>query len=354
MKLRVFLILVPLFLAACSRPHEAVLEGQAQGTTWQVKLVTEEPDLNVEDIRQDIEAAFQLIDGQLSNWREDSEISQFNRHKDTEWHPVSGAIIELVQVGKSVHDLTDGCYDLTVKPLFNLWGFSRHQLTIPDPSAIKKAMAHIGMDKLDIDIEGHRLRKKDPELEITLDSIAQGYSVAVISRMIENRGFTQYLVEVGGEMRVRGHKGDGSPWRVAIEKPSPMTREIQRILDFHEEKGTAIMTSGTYRNFFEEGGTLYSHIIDPRTGQPVTHHLLSTTVLHDDPTLADAWSTALLCVGEKEAIRISEAEGLQSLLIYEDQHRLVEAMSSRFNALPEIQEDAKGPPAASSKKDADL
>jgi thiamine biosynthesis lipoprotein len=354
MKLRVFLIVLPLFFTACSGPHEAVLEGQAQGTTWQVKLVTEGGDMKVDEIRQDIEAAFQLIDRQLSNWREDSEISQFNRLKDTEWHPVAGAIVELVQVGKTIHALSDGCYDLTVKPLFSLWGFAQHHLTIPDPSAIKNAMTHIGMDKLDIDVEGHRLRKQDPALEITVDSIAQGYTVAVISRLIESRGFTQYLVEVGGEMRVRGRKGDGSPWRVAIEKPSPMTREVQRVLDLHEEKGIAIMTSGTYRNFFEESGTRYSHIIDPRTGQPVTHHLLSTTVLHDDPTLADAWSTALLCVGEKEAQRISEAEGLQSLIIYEDQHKLIEVMSSRFKALPEVLEDAPSPPAVASEKDTGL
>ena len=354
MKLRVFLIVLPLFFTACSGPHEAVLEGQAQGTTWQVKLVTEGGDMKVDEIRQDIEAAFQLIDRQLSNWREDSEISQFNRLKDTEWHPVAGAIVELVQVGKTIHALSDGCYDLTVKPLFSLWGFAQHHLTIPDASAIKNAMTHIGMDKLDIDVEGHRLRKQDPALEITVDSIAQGYTVAVISRLIESRGFTQYLVEVGGEMRVRGRKGDGSPWRVAIEKPSPMTREVQRVLDLHEEKGIAIMTSGTYRNFFEESGTRYSHIIDPRTGQPVTHHLLSTTVIHDDPTLADAWSTALLCVGEKEAQRISEAEGLQSLIIFEDQHKLIEVMSSRFKALPEVLEDAPSPPAAAPEKDTGL
>jgi thiamine biosynthesis lipoprotein len=175
-----------------------------------------------------------------------------------------------------------------------------------------------------------RLRKKDAAVEVDLSSVGQGYTVAALTQLLESAGIQNYLVEVGGEMKVKGHKSDGSQWRVAVEKPTPSTREVQRVLDIHQEAGTAIMTAGTYRHFFEDQGQMYSHILNPHTGRPVTHALLSVTILHEDPTLADVWDTALLCVGETEAARIAEAEHLRVLLISKDKNQLREHMSSGF------------------------
>jgi thiamine biosynthesis lipoprotein len=186
------------------------------------------------------------------------------------------------------------------------------------------------MDKLEIDTAQNRLRKRDPELGLSLDSIAQGYTIGAMAQLLEDRGIHNYLAEIGGEMKVKGHKANGSAWRVAVEKPRPLIREVQRILELHQEAGIAVMTSGTYRNYFEANGKTYSHIIDPRTGMPVTHQLLSTTVLHEDPTLADAWSTALLCVGETEGLRIAEAEGLRALFIHQEGDQLKETLSPAF------------------------
>lgn len=324
-----FLLLFALVaLSACQNQEETALSGLVQGTTYHLKMVTRGLDVTSGELKADVEAIFKLVDEQLSNWRDDSEISHFNRQQSTEWQTVSPTIIRLVSIAREVHDRTGGCYDLTVKPLFELWGFARHEQTLPDEAAIQQALAHVGMDKLEIDVEGGRLRKTDPALAISLDSIAQGYTVAVVAQLLEDRGIQNYLAEVGGEMKVKGVKADGSPWRVAIEKPTPMQREVQRILDLEEAAGIAVMTSGTYRNFFESGGKSYSHIIDPRTGRPVTHRLLSATILHEDPTLADAWSTALLCVGETEGARIAEAEGLKAIFIYRDGDQLKESMSS--------------------------
>jgi thiamine biosynthesis lipoprotein len=324
------LLAFPLLLPACQAPTETALSGAIQGTTWHLKMVTKGLPVSADMIKTDVETIFRQVDEQLSNWREDSAISRFNQQKTTEWQAVPPAIIHLVNVAREVHDRTEGCYDLTVKPLFELWGFARHEEAVPTDEAIRNALAHIGMDKLEVDTAGNRLRKRDPELQVSLDSIAQGYTVAVIAQDLENHGIQNYLIEIGGEMQVKGVKTDGSPWRVAIEKPTPMVREVQRILDLHEATGTAVMTSGTYRNFFESGGKSYSHIIDPRTGMPVTHNLLSTTVLDENPTLADAWSTALLCVGETEGARLAEAEGLKALFIYRDGEELKEHMSSAF------------------------
>jgi len=330
MKFR-FAVLVSLcLLTACQKNPETTLSGSIQGTTYHLKAVTRGIDVTQEALKADVEAVFRMVDEQLSNWREDSEISRFNRQQTTDWQTVSPAILYLVSVAREIHDRTGGCYDPTVKPLFELWGFARHEQAIPSAEAIRQVLARVGMDKLEVDPANRRLRKRDPRVEISLDSIAQGYTVDVLAQMLEDRGIHNYLAEIGGEMKVKGVKADGSSWRVAIEKPTPMAREVQRILELHEVAGMAVMTSGTYRNFFESGGKSYSHILDPRTGQPVTHNLLSTTVLHEDPTLADAWSTALLCVGEVEGARIAEQESLKALFIYREGNELKERMSPTF------------------------
>jgi thiamine biosynthesis lipoprotein len=323
-------LLMVLTFAGCERTTETELSGEIQGTTYHIKMVMDKVEVTPEQIKADVEAVFRRVDEKLSNWREDSEISHVNQQKTSDWISVSPEIIRLVTVGKDVNRRSAGCYDLTVKPLFDLWGFSRHQNRVPEQHEIDRTVAHVGMSKLDVDAENGRIRKTDPELTIDLSSIAQGYTVGAVAERLESRGIHNYLAEIGGEMKVKGRKANGASWRVAIEKPKPMVREVQRILEIHQENGAAVMTSGTYRNFFESGGQSYSHILNPKTGRPVTHNLLSVTVLHDDPTLADAWSTALLCVGEIAGAEIAEAEGIKALFIYRDGEELKEHMSSRF------------------------
>jgi thiamine biosynthesis lipoprotein len=325
-------------LIACqSSRGETELAGSIQGTTYHIKMVLEGLSVDVDRLRGGIEKAFDEIDVKLSNYREDSEISQLNRQSTVEWLSVSREIAELVNIAKTVYERSEGCYDLTVKPLFDLWGFSRHENRVPSQAEIERVLAHVGMHRVEVDMANLRIRKQDPELRIDLSSIAQGYTVAAIAKLLESQGIQNYLVEVGGEMKVKGRKANGRSWRVAIEKPTPYTREIERILDIHQQTGTAIMTAGTYRNFFEDQGQVYSHILDAKTGRPVNHHLLSVTVLHDDPTWADAWDTALLCIGETKARHIAEAEHLKVLLIYQEGQELKEHMSSAFAG---AQEDA--------------
>lgn len=320
-------------LAACQQADEEIaLAGAVQGTTYHIKLVTHGKSIDSAQLQQAIEAVYEDIDRKLSNYREDSEISRLNRQETTDWLDVSPEIAELVAIAREVHAKSDGCYDLTVKPLFDLWGFSRHQNRVPSDAEIDALLPHIGMDKVELDLPSRRIRKKDPLFRIDLSSIAQGYTVGRVADLLEARGVENYLVEIGGEMRVKGRKANGSAWRVAIEKPLPYTREVERILAVREKNGVAIMTSGTYRNFFQEGGKQYSHILDPRTGRPVTHRLLSVTVLHEDPTWADAWSTALLCLGEVEGYRIAEREGLRALFISHENGESKEHLTPAFNA----------------------
>lgn len=329
------LLAILLSLTACQfGGGETELSGEIQGTTYHIKMDLHGLDIKPEELRKEVEKTFADIDVKLSNYREDSEISQLNRKRTLDWLPVSREIVELVAVAKDVYAKTNGCLDLTVKPLFDLWGFSRHETKVPGQAEIDRALAHVGLNKVLLDREGSRLRKTDPDIALDLSSIAQGYTVGAIANLLESKGIQNYMAEIGGEMKVKGHKANGDEWRIAIEKPTPFTREVQRIITIHQQNGEAVMTSGTYRNFFEENGKVYSHILNPKTGRPVEHHLLSVTVLHDDPTWADAWDTALLCMGEAEGMKTADAHQLRALFIYSEGKELKERFSSALQKEP--------------------
>jgi FAD:protein FMN transferase len=322
-----------LALLCCQKTEETSLSGEAQGTTYHIKLDMTGVKTPVKDIKKRVDQTLAEIDAQMSNYRKDSEISQLNNQEQDSWLPVSDEISDLLTISQTVYENSNGCFDLTVKPIFDLWGFSSHENRVPSDQEIEKLLPHLGMSKLEIDKTNRRIRKKDPKIKIDLSGIAQGYSVGVLAKRIEALGVHNYLVELGGEMMVKGHKSNGGNWRVGVETPTPLSRELGKILDIREQRGTAVMTAGTYRNYFEDNGQIYSHILNPKTGRPVTHHLRSVTVMHDDPTWADAWDTALLCVGEQEAMRIAEEQNLKVLLIYDSNNKLEEFMSTAFKAI---------------------
>jgi FAD:protein FMN transferase len=329
-----FLAIFPIILAlsSCTQPpSETLLSGEAQGTTYHIKFVkNKEKSPKIEDVKQLISTTLAQIDAKLSNYRDDSEISIINRTKTSEWIPASKEIIELLVISQAVYEKSQGCFDLTIKPLFDLWGFSQHDPKIPKQSDIDALLPHVGMSLLEVDAGSLRLRKKDSKIKIDLAGIAQGYSVGQVAKQLEGLGIENYMVEIGGEMMVKGRKADGQAWRIGIEAPTPSSRTFHKIITLNKPEAKAIMTAGTYRNFFDENGKTYSHILNPKTGKPISHHLHSVTVVHDDPTWADAWDTALLCMGEENAIKISEQEKLNVFLVYETNNQSAEYTSKTF------------------------
>lgn len=320
-------LLLSMSLIGCENPPaEVELVGMAQGTTYHVKFVSAES-IDSEALHREIDAKLADIDLHYSNYRDDSEISRFNQRHDTEWTEVSADLLQLVAIAQVVHGKTGGCYDLTVKPLLEAWGFFKHEGLVPSDEQIATAKAKVGLSKIEIDRNSQRMRKNDAEAQMDISSIGQGYAIGQVATLLEGKGIANYLVEIGGEMKVRGSKANGASWRIAIEKPIPGRREVQRIIEVPPQRPLSIMTSGGYRNFFESGGKVYSHIVNPATGRPVDHHLLSVSVLHDDPTWADAWSTALLCLGEVEGPKLAAAIGLEALFIYGENGQLKELSS---------------------------
>ena len=325
-------------LEACAKlPPLQQFKGFAQGTSYHISYWTAAP-VNVQALKKDIDSEFAAIDKLLSNYRPDSVIEGFNQTAQTTPQAVGPEIVQLARIAATVHHASQGCYDLTIKPLFTLWGFDGETPAIPDEKGISSVLKQTGMAKLAI-VDDTHLSKNQPGLQVDLSSIAQGYSVERISHILEKHGVTDYMVEIGGELKTRGHKPDQSAWRIAIEKPLPGEHKLHKILTMPKDAPLAIMTSGTYRHFFDANGKRYSHILDARTGHPVTHDLVAVTVAHADPIVADAWSTALLCLGQQEGLRIADTENLAALFIQFQNDQLLESQSKSFAALNILNHD---------------
>ncbi|ONF44501.1 thiamine biosynthesis protein ApbE [Marinobacter lutaoensis] len=332
----VVFILFVISLAACSQQDRVqTLSGSAQGTTWHV-TVWQPGGVDVATLQTRIQAEFDRLDRALSNYRTDSDIERFNAKKTIAPIEVGSEIVGLVEAAREISQASRGCYDLTIKPLFDLWGFSGQTLTPPEPATLVQQLQHVGFSKLETPTPT-QLRKTDPQVHVDLSSIAQGYSVARIATVVEAAGVQNYLVEIGGELQTRGHKPDGSPWRIGVERPLPGGRSVQKALTIRQDAPVSVMTSGTYRHYFDEQGKRYSHVLDARTGRPVTHHTVSVTVINDNPTLADAWSTALLCLGREAGMTTADENGIAALFITTHNNQFEEAATHRWHSMKTIE-----------------
>jgi len=301
-------------IAAC-RPAGGIerAEGFAQGTTYAAQWVSA-------DVRGDVAAALEAelarIDALLSNYRADSAIERFNAERTTARLDVPEEIVALVRAAERVHAASDGCFDPTIRPLVALWGFDGPEPSVPETAAIAETLGRVGLSRVHV-LGDTALRKDAADVEVDVSGIAQGYTADRLAAVLESLGSERYLVEIGGEIIARGRKPDGAPWRVAIETPQPASGTAAiRVLTLPDER-SAVATSGTYQHFFSADGRRYAHVLDPRTGRPVEHALVSATVLHTDGALADAWSTALLCLGPDDAMRVATDEGLAAILFVE-------------------------------------
>jgi len=313
-------------LSACAQPESAIkkFEGMAQGTTYHISYWAPAP-VDDKAIETAVLNEFAAIDKALSNYRDDSVIETFNRNPGSESQAVGEEIVSLFKLAQSVSKISQGCYDLTIKPLFELWGFMGEDLTIPEPGVLQQALAQVGMDKVQVVDAAHL--QKPATVRVDFSSIAQGYSVGKISQVLETFGVGNYLVEIGGELKTNGHKPNGGAWRIAVEKPLPGEQKMQKIVTLPLDKPMSVMTSGTYRHYFDVNGQRYSHILDARTGKPITHDLVAVTVLNENPAVADAWSTALICVGQQQAMQMANAEKIAALFIQQQGDTLLETKS---------------------------
>ncbi len=302
------------------------------GTTFKVSIVEPDETLDTGALEADIVATLTHIDDVASTWREDSELSRFNADRSIDWIIVSAEFCAMLDSAFAVSAATAGAFDVTVGPYVNLWGFGpAGDVAEPPADAVIDGTANsVGYDKIELDCAEGLVRKDDADIYVDLSGWAKGHAVDKLAAVLDERGIANYLVEIGGEIRARGHNSEALEWAIAVEAPSTTKRVPHAIVRLTD---TGLATSGDYRNFFEHAGASYSHTIDPRTGRPVTHTLAAVTVVHESAAYADAMATALLVLGPEDGPELARELGLAAYFLVRGAADIEEISTTEFDAL---------------------
>lgn len=284
-------------------------EGQIFGTFYHITYQ------NDSSIQTDILAELQKVDNALSMFNKESIISHINRGENVETNEMFESVFNLAE---KISDNTDGAFDITVAPLVNAWGFGFKTGNPPTKQTVDSLRAIVGYKK--VKLVNHRITKTDARVMLDCSAIAKGYGCDVVARLLEKRGIKNYMVEIGGEVVTHGISEKRLPWKIGVTKPSDdslnVNNELQTVLNV---KDRAMATSGNYRNFYYRGGKKYAHTIDPATGYPVQHSILSATVLAKRCAEADGYATAFMVMGIEKAKKVLEKHPeLMAYLIYSD------------------------------------
>ena len=312
----VLIILILPFLFACSEKKELKLykmSGSAQGTYYAITYCSD----NNENLQPAVDSLLRQFDRSVSTYLRASLISRLNNNDTT---AIADSIFETVfKKSMEVSVATDGAFDITVGPLVNAWGFGFSKKENVNQAMVDSLLPLVGYRKVQL-LNG-KLIKTDPRIRVDFDALAQGYTSDWLAQFFESKGIRNYLIDVGGEVLGRGVKPDGKLWSVAIEMPAKNSEDERKIQSVLSLKDKAISTSGSYRKYYEENGSRYSHFIDPFTGYPVKHSLLSVSVLANDCITADAYATAFMVMGlEKSKNFLVNHPEIQAYFISDDQN----------------------------------
>ncbi|WP_224823822.1 FAD:protein FMN transferase [Cognatishimia sp. MH4019] len=322
-------------LAGClfgdDTPDVLRFSGETMGTTYNVTVVDPPEALDEAAVQQAITATLEAVNGSMSNWDPQSEVSRFNSSAALEPVPMSEPFATVMALSNDIHDASGARFDVTLAPLIELWGFGTRtpEDEVPPPADINAALDLVGQREV-LRMEGDALIKTDDAVSVNLSAIAKGYGVDAVAETLSEAGAARYLVEIGGDLVTRGLNAEDEPWAIGIERPDVAGRVVELVVPV---SGYGLASSGDYRNYFEAGGERYSHILDPTTGRPVTHSTASVTVLAENATLADGWATALLVAGAEVGLPLAEAEGLAVLFITREDGAFVTSASRAFSEL---------------------
>lgn len=309
-----------LILAGCSSGESEsqvlLIQGPTMGTTYSIKIRVSNQQLEIleqDALADQIQRALASFNAVASTYLKNSELSQLNRAEPKQWIELSPMLADILRLAQEVSINTRGAFDITVGPLVNLWGFGPEDVSIePTDRQIAEIKSRIGYTY--IELEGDSIRLDHP-MYIDLSAIAKGYATDVIGELLDEQGIHDYMVEIGGELKIKGFNARGENWVIGVEKPA-LGREgaMQAV----SGDGIAIATSGDYRNFREEGGERVSHTINPVTGRPIKHNLASVTVIALDGGSADAYATALNVLGPEQGFELAEQQNLAAFFIIRD------------------------------------
>jgi len=309
------LITLTSVLISCQSKKDQVLslEGKTMGQVSYRILVVTKPS-NQQSIHNGIDEKLDEIVQLMSTYEKDSEVSRFNDLGVNESFSIDSKTFDVMELSQLISEQTNGAFDITVGPLVDLWGFGpkARPEQIPDPMQIMQSFDLIGYEAISLNADELSISKSQYR-RIDLSAIAKGYAVDEIARFLDSKAINGYMIEIGGEIRLKGLKPNGDKWRIAIEKPQIGLG--QQVLTTLAITDISMATSGDYRNFFEVDGVRFSHTIDPKTGYPIDHQLASVTVLSEDCAVADAMATALMVMGEVDAVKFANENDISAFFI---------------------------------------
>lgn len=291
------LLIVGTIVILKKQPPFRTNEGMVFGTIYKITYQ------HNDDLQNEIKAAMMEVDNSLSPYNPNSIITRINHNEDT---VLNEHFLHVFNLAQQISAETEGAFDITVAPLVNAWGFGfKHSIDI-DPNVIDSLRQFVGYQK--IKLEDGKIVKEDARTMLDCSAIAKGYGVDRVARLLDQKGVQHYMVDIGGEVVLKGKNPRMKTWRIGINKPVEdslsVNQELQTIL---EVSGVGMATSGNYRKFYYKDGKRYAHTIDPRVGTPVQHNILSATVIAKDCTTADAYATAFMVMGLEEAKAFCEA-----------------------------------------------
>ena len=313
------LSLLTVLLAGCSDTsslNSLSLSGKTMGTTYNITVVSPPQNLDQASLQKEIDQRLQALNQQMSTYLDDSDIILFNRLAINNKQKIQRDFLDVILLSQEISALTEGRFDITIGTLVELWGFGKQaEQKIPDRTELDNALSKVGWQYLIVDQHEATIEKQRP-LWLDVSAVAKGFAVDVIAVLLEGKGVEHYLVEIGGEMRVKGHNRQQQDWRIGIEIPSLVQQQAQQLVKMTNK---SIATSGDYRNYFEENGQRFSHTIDPNTGKPVKHNIASVSVISETAARADALATALNVLGEEAALNLAKGENLAAyFILYDD------------------------------------
>lgn len=293
------------------------------GTTYSITVVADQ--LPPDDLSQQIDRLLSKVDRSMSTYKDESEISRFNRLSVGQTQKISSEFAEVIRISQKIWHQSNGAFDPTIGPLVDLWGFGPvdREGQVPSSESIEQVLSNVGFES--IVLEDLTLSKLAP-VALDVSAVAKGYAVDLVANHLEMLALPDYLVEIGGEIRVSGTNPDGQPWRIALEQPQ-LFAAVDRVIEISD---SAIATSGDYRNYFEKDGVRYSHTIDPRTGMPIRHKLASVSVIAESCAEADAWATALSVMGAVESKKLANQLGLAVYMLVREDDQFVAQHSDKF------------------------
>ena len=309
-----FLVFFSLAFLKCKAPHEQLIQinGEAQGTTYQIKYFGSDINYKIE-----IDSLLKAIDLSLSTYVANSIISRVNKNDTTV--VADKYFTEVLNKAEQISKNTGGAFDVTVAPVINAWGFGYTKKIQVDSARVDSLLQYVGFEK--VRLVNNKLIKENPQTMLDFNAIAQGYSVDILASFIETKDISNYLVELGGEVKTKGKKNNGEDWKIGIDQPNEVPAEGRPLKAIVSLRNKALATSGNYRKYYVENGNKYAHIIDPHTGYPAKHNLLSATVIANDCMTADGYATAFMVMGMEKAKQFlleNKEPRLEVFFIYDD------------------------------------